>query len=99
MKSSIKNNAKFKKLGAKHLTLGLESGKAELFQEAVWDLVEANGGIEIMAKKTKIPVRQLKRALGDQEIFQWWVNVAMIVKAFGNGRLGFVPKEQLSEKS
>jgi hypothetical protein len=85
-------NKECKKLGARHMTLGLESGKAELFQEAVGDIVEMNGGIKAIARKAKIPIRQLKKALADRETFQWWVDLAKIVKALSGSRMEFHSK-------
>jgi|GEM_PF-2591924 DNA-binding phage protein len=77
------------RLGAKLLTIGLNSGKAELFQEAVVEIVENLGGVEAFAKKAKMSVLQLKRALASREAFQRWVDIAKIVKVLSNSRMAF----------
>src|SRR5258708_33882898 len=81
-----------RKLEAQHMTLGLNSGKAEIFQEAVGNRVENHGGVRVFAKKSKIPLRQLKKALANRETFQWWVDVAKIVKALIGSRMEFNSK-------
>ncbi len=80
-----------RKLGAQHLTLGLDSGKADLLQEAFWNVVEKEGGLKVIAKKTKIPLRQLKKVMADREAFQIWVDIAKIVKGLG-GHMAFSTK-------
>jgi DNA-binding phage protein len=81
-----------RKLGAKLLTVGLNSGKAELFQEAVVEIVEQLGGVETFAKKAKMSVRELKKALASQEAFQRWVDIAKVVKVLSNSRIAFYAK-------
>jgi DNA-binding phage protein len=81
-----------RKLGAKLLTVGLNSGKAELFQEAVVEIVEQLGGVEAFAKKAKMSVRELKRALASREAFQRWVDIAKVVKALSESRMAFYAK-------
>ena len=76
-------NSGCRKLEAQHLTLGLDSEKAELLQEACRNVIEKDGGLNIIAKKSGIPVRQLKKVLADREAFQLWVDIAKIVKALG----------------
>lgn len=78
-----------RKLAAKHLTIGLDSGKAELFQEAFADVVEGQGGLERIAKREKVSVRSLKKVLADRQAFQLWVDIAKIVKGLGGKRLEF----------
>ncbi len=77
---------------AKYLTVGLDSGKAELFQEAFGDMVESQG-LKTIAKKAKMPVRLLKKTLADRAAFQRWVDIAKIVKALGGNRMEFKPNE------
>lgn len=74
---------------AKYLTVGLDSGKAELFQEAFGDMVEKHGGLKVIAKKVKVSVRFLKETLADRETFQVWIDMAKIVKALSGKRLEF----------
>jgi len=81
-----------RRLGAKLLTVGINSGKAELFQEAVVEIVEHLGGVEVFAKKAKMSERELKRALASREAFQRWVDIAKVVKALSNSRMAFYPK-------
>ena len=83
----MKNSA-CRKLGAQHLTLGLDSGKAELLQEAYRNVIEKEGGPQVIARKSGIPIRQLKKVLADRETFQLWVDIAKIVKALG-GHMAF----------
>jgi DNA-binding phage protein len=80
------------KLMAKYLTVGLNSGKAELFQEAFGDMVENQGGLKAIAKKAKMPVRLLKKTLADRAAFQRWVDIAKIVKVLGGNRMEFHQK-------
>jgi hypothetical protein len=75
------------KLAAKLLIIGLNSGKAELFQEAVVALVENLGGVEKFAKKIKMPLRQVKKALASREAFQRCVDVAKVVKVLSDRRI------------
>lgn len=81
-----------RKLGAKLLTIGLNSGKAELFQEAVVELVENLGGVEKFAKKIKMPLTQMKKALADREAFQRCVDIAKVVKVLSARRMEFHQK-------
>ena len=81
-----------KKLGAKLLTVGLNSGKAELFQEAVVEIVEQLGGIEAFAKEAKMTVRQLRKALASRKGFQKWVDIAKVVRVLSNSRMVFYSK-------
>jgi hypothetical protein len=81
-----------RKLGAKLLTIGVNSGKAELFQEAVVVIVEHLGGVEAFAKKAKMSVPELKRALASREAFQRWVDIAKVVKVLSNSRMAFYAK-------
>jgi DNA-binding phage protein len=81
-------NLACRKLGAQHLTLGLDSGKAELFQEAFRNVVEKEGGLKVIAKKAKMSLRQIQRVMSDREAFQLWVDIAKIVKGLG-GHMDF----------
>ena len=74
---------------AQHLTLGLNSGKAELLQEAFQNVVDKEGGLKVIAKKTKLPLRQLKQAMADREAFQMFVDIGKIIKGLG-GQMAFV---------
>lgn len=80
------------KLAAKYLTVGLDSGKAELFQEAFGDVVESQG-IKTITKKPKMPVHLLKKTLADRAVFQRWVDIAIMVKALGGNRMEFKPNK------
>ncbi len=80
-----------RKLVAKHLTLGLDSGKAELFQEAFADVVESQGGLKKIARRARMPVRLVEKTLADRWAFQFWVDVAKILKGLGGKRLEFKP--------
>ena len=81
-------NASCRKLGAQHLNLGLHSGKAELLQEAYRNVIEKEGGLRVIAKRSGVPIRQLKKVLADRKAFQIWVDIAKIVKALG-GHMAF----------
>ena len=83
------NNKACRKLEAQHLTLGLNSGKAELLQEAFQNVVDKEGGLKVIAKKTKLPLRQLKQAMADREAFQMFVDIGKIIKGLG-GQMAFV---------
>ncbi len=74
------------------MTMGLNSGKAELFQEAVVEIVEQLGGVETFAKKAKMSVRELKRALASREAFKRWVDIAKVVNVLSNCRIAFYAK-------
>ncbi|HVZ81756.1 MAG TPA: hypothetical protein VHE12_13295 [bacterium] len=76
-------NQKCRKLAAQHLTLGLDSGKAELFRQAFLDVIEKEGGLAAIAKKAKLPLREAKKILADLEAFQLWVDISKIIKGLG----------------
>lgn len=74
--------SRLKELGSKHLTLALDTGKAEILQEAFNNVIEAQGGVKVMAKKAGMSLGEIKRTLADKESFQLLVDISKIVSAF-----------------
>lgn len=93
----MKNNG-CRKLVAQHLTLGLDSGNASLFQKAFLDVIEKEGGLSVIAKRAKLSLRQVKMVMADPEAFQLWVDISKIIKGLG-GNMAFHATDPLKSNS